>query len=89
MPSGWWQPAHIAKPTLLQGCVTALGPSWRFLLALCPGTLCGLSLAKECPGPSGYWPGFLWLLGNCYRAAVRGASPSLHGNHSSVCQQLE
>lgn len=54
--------AHIAKPTSLQGCVTALSPSWRFLLASCPGTLCGCSLAKESPGPSSYRPGLPGLL---------------------------
>lgn len=54
--------AHIVRPVLLQGCVTTLCLSWRFLLASCPGTLCGRSLAKECPGPSGYWPSLLGLL---------------------------
>lgn len=64
--------AHVARPMLLQGCVTTLGPSWRFLLALCPGTSCSRSLAKECPGPSNCQPGLPRLLECCCGAAVRG-----------------
>lgn len=64
--------ARVAGPTLLQGCVTTLGPSWRFLLALCPGTSCSRSLAKECPGPSNYQPGLPRLLYSFCGAAARG-----------------
>lgn len=80
IPSEQWLPAHIAKPTSLQRCVTTLSPSWRFPLAFCPGTLCGLSLAKECPGPSGYWPGLLWLLGNCSSTGITAQCASSRRN---------
>lgn len=67
--------ARTAKPTSLQGCVTTLGPVWRFLLALCQAHRVAAAQPRSAQGSLAAGLVLLGLLGNHCRAAVRGTTP--------------